>query len=127
MPSFASNARKLCFPRYTIPIHHIGNLLFAFPHHLGGLQITHTLKIGQVESLPVIGIQPLHAQVQRSVALPGFDHFLNQCLLLRLLGQVIQAEAAAEPAFVPQRHVPRRLIQICFQAACPNPGLLVNR
>ena len=38
------------------PVYYISNLLHAFSHDLGGLQVTHALEIGQIKGLPIVRV-----------------------------------------------------------------------
>ena len=61
--------------------------------------------------------------MQDAVALCCADDLLRQQLSVRFVGQRIQAEHQPSFAFMAQRHVPRRLIQIRLETAVADAGL----
>ena len=58
--------------------------------------------------------------MQYTVPLGRPDDLLRQGPGIRRGRQLVQTEAEPPPAFAAQRHVPRRLIEVCLEAAVPD-------
>ena len=61
--------------------------------------------------------------MQDAVSLLRPDDLLRQQPPVRLAGQRIEAEQGLSFALMAQRHIPRRLVEICLEAAVPDAGL----
>ena len=103
------------------------DLLRAFSHDLRRLGIGHSFIIKQIQHLAIIGAELVHAFPQDAASLPGLEHFLHQDPAFRLVFQSFKAEitAAAMLPRIPQRKIPRGLIQIWLESIWdqPRPGV----
>ena len=101
-------------------IYQVRDLLHRFSHDLRGLRIAHALKTGEIERLAIVRVHIAHTGMPYAVPLGRPDDLLRQGPGIRRGRQLVQTESEPPPAFTAQRHVPRRLIEVCLEAAVPD-------